>query len=235
MSPSLLVAWYRELPELGRDDDPDLWGARRQQAMHTFGLRVQARYAEGTLQRLLNSESTITRRAAVVALGAVGGMGSNPALARMLHDPDEAVTRRAAESLWAVWFRGSVPAHAKALARAIALSDTARALAALDALLREAPEFAEAYNQRAILFFHNGAYARSIRDCEAALRLNPFHFGAQAGIGQCFLKLRKPRSALRALRLALEINPTMSGLANTIRALEDGLGEGESHSDYLEG
>jgi hypothetical protein len=52
------------------------------------------------------------------------------------------------------------------------------------------------------------------------LELNPFHFGAQAGMGQCFLKLRRPRAALRAFRQALETNPTLVHLTEMIETLE---------------
>src|SRR5438128_2253408 len=45
------------------------------------------------------------------------------------------------------------------------------------------------------------------------------------GMAQCFIKLRKPRPALRALRSALKINPGLEGVADTIRALEEVLGE----------
>ena len=42
-------------------------------------------------------------------------------------------------------------------------------------------------------------------------------------MGQCYLKLKKPRAALRAFRLAVQINPTFDHLRDTIRALEQAL------------
>ena len=95
--------------------------------------------------------------------------------------------------------------------------DDAQALAALDDLIAEAPNFAEAHNQRAILFFRRGEFARSVSDCQQALRLNPYLFGAAAGMGQCYLKLKKPRAALRAFRQALEINPSLDHLRDAVR------------------
>src|SRR5206468_12941874 len=104
-------------------------------------------------------------------------------------------------------------------------SDPVVSRAALDDLIRNAPEFAEPFNQRAIWYFKRGEYARAVEDCEAALRLNPFHFGAAAGMGQCFLKMKKRRAALRAFRQAVDINPTFDHLHDTIRALEEALGK----------
>ena len=68
-------------------------------------------------------------------------------------------------------------------------------------------------------------FDRSVADCQAALRLNRHHFGAQAGLGQCYLRLRRHRAALRAFRVALRINPRLDGIAETVRVLENALGE----------
>jgi tetratricopeptide (TPR) repeat protein len=111
------------------------------------------------------------------------------------------------------------------LQRLSRLRDREKALAGLDALVQKAPNFAEAFNQRAIVTFRLKQFDRSIADCEKALQLNPYHFGAQAGMAQCYLQLRKHKAALKAFRHALRINPTMEGIAETIRALENALGE----------
>ena len=63
-------------------------------------------------------------------------------------------------------------------------------------------------------------FARAVEDCEAVLRLNPYHFGAAAGMGQSLLKMNRPRAALRAFRRALDLNPNLD-LHETVRALEE--------------
>jgi tetratricopeptide (TPR) repeat protein len=155
----------------------------------------------------------------------LGTMASNKLLAARLHDNDAEVRQLAADGLWAVWFRGDAEQQAKDLQRLMRQRDPKKALDAFEPLLRKAPNFAEAYNQRAILFFRLEDYVRSVADCEAALKLNPFHFGALAGMAQCFMKLRKPRAALKAFRNAFRINPNLEGVEDTIRTLEDVLGE----------
>ena len=87
------------------------------------------------------------------------------------------------------------------------------------------PTFAEAFNQRAILHFRTGNYARSIVDCEKALRLNAHHFGAACGLAQCFMKQKKLRAALRCYRRALRINPNLENVRQAISSLEEILGE----------
>jgi tetratricopeptide (TPR) repeat protein len=225
----LLVEYYNELPQQEEDIEVPAGGARLKKALEGFKGRVSERYTEGTLQRLLHSPDVYARRAAVLALGLVGTMTVNKPVARMLHDADSQVRQMAAEALWSIWFRADAE-HAEELQRVARMSNPNKALNNLNALIAKAPRYAEAYNQRAVLFFRTGDYQRSIADCEVTLKLNPFHFGAQAGMAQCYMKLRKPRPALRAFRNALRINPELDGVEATIRALEDALG-GDGRGD----
>ncbi len=220
----MLVEMFERLPGFQPGDDEELWSAGLQEAVGEFRDAVAARYAEGTLERLLAaSEDSKARRAAALALGLTGSIAAVPAVAAALHDADWLVRRFAADSLWELWFRGGTDGQSVRLREATREPDAAKARAELDDLIREAPDFAEAINQRAIWFFKRGEFARSAEDCEAVLRLNPHHFGAAAGMGQCLLKLNRPRAALRAFRQALAINPDLD-LHDTVRALES-LGE----------
>jgi tetratricopeptide (TPR) repeat protein len=227
VSVSLLVESYAKLPQPQPGDDPDLLQAGLQQAMRVFRDEVQAKYTEGTLQRLLSGGDELARRAAALALGFVGTMRSNLALAAALKDDDAQVRKTAADSLWEVWFRGDQADHGWRLQQAMKLLDSTQAVAALDELIGKAPEFAEAYNQRAVLHFRRGEYARSVADCKAVLRLNPVHFGAASGMGQCYLRMNKPRAALRAFRQALAIHPGLDEVRDAVRALEAALGDGD--------
>jgi tetratricopeptide (TPR) repeat protein len=217
------VEFFDRLPPLAIGDDEEQWAAGARESMHLFRAEVKERYTEGTLQRLLTSTDAKTRMAAVLALGLLGTYDSNASVAALLHDEDPLVQRFASDALWELWFRGGTADQNWSLQQAIRKTDLKAARAALDALISRAPQFAEAYNQRAVWFFKNGEYARAVRDCETVLRLNPYHFGAAAGMGQCYLKMKKPRAALRAFRQAVEINPTFEHLHDTIRALEQAL------------
>jgi len=204
-------------------DDEEQWAAGAREAMHLFRAEVKDRYGEGTLQRLLNSTCERTRRAAVLALGLLGTIDSNAPLAKLLHDEDPLVQRFASDALWELWFRGGTTDQNWSLQQAIRKDDMKSVRKALDDLIGRAPTFAEAYNQRAVWFFKKGEFGRAVRDCETVLKLNPHHFGAAAGMGQCYLKMKKPRAALRAFRQALDINPTFDHLHETIRAIEQAL------------
>ena len=224
---SVLVEHYLKLPQPQLGDDPDLLEAGLEDGMQQFRRAVKAKYTEGTLQRLLVSVDQCARRASALALGLVGSMNSNARLATALHDQDRLVRKFAADSLWKIWLRGTNNADNQRLQEALALAqqDPLKSIAALDELIRRSPDFAEAYNQRAMLHYSRGAFPLSILDCEAALRLNPFHFGAASGLGQCYIRMNKPRSALRAFKQSLDINPDLTTLRDTITRLEKSLDE----------
>ena len=131
----------------------------------------------------------------------------------------------AADALWSLWFRADEEENNEELQRLMRVRDREKAVAGLDRLLQKAPHFAEAYNQRAIHFFKMKQFERSVADCEKTLQLNPCHFGAMAGMAQCYMQMRKHKAALKAFRAALRINPNLDGVAETIRALENALGE----------
>jgi tetratricopeptide (TPR) repeat protein len=235
----LLVELFNGLPEdalVGIDDLPaDRHGmtghrpkdtpgkARRRAVLHLFRQQVLARYSESTISRLVRADCPVARRAAVFSLGLIGTMESNDAVAPALQDHDDQVAALAAAALWRVWARGDTSEQGEGLYRAVRVRDPNQALEALGELVNRSPGFAEAYNQRAIVLFRLGRYECAIRDCESALELNSHHFGALAGIGQCYLRMRQPEDALKALQAALRIHPRLDGVAATIRALESAL------------
>ncbi len=218
---SKLVELYRTLPTFRPEEDLIDWIAAVQETAPQFRTQVRSLYTEGTLQRLLQSPDRESRRAAVFALGQVGTWASNAAVATALHDEDAQIRRLAEMALWEIWFRGGTEEQNAQLQRLAHLDDFLQVLAGLDDLIREAPEFAEAYNQRAILYYRRGEFVRSIRDCDTVIRLNPYHFGAMAGRGQCYLKLGRPRLALPSFEQALRVNPNLVHLQTVIDHLRE--------------
>jgi tetratricopeptide (TPR) repeat protein len=208
---SLLVEYFKAFV---RDRDLD-----------AFRNRVAVRYNEGTLCRLLTiSPDVAARRAAVLSLGILGSFEqSNAALARALRDDDLEVRSMAEHALWAVWFRADTPEHNQVLSQVLLAIDREQldqAEVLVTRLIAEAPNFAEAYNQRAIIYFHQGRFADSVRECQSVLARNPYHFGAISGMAQCLLRLGRPQDALKTLRRALKLQPHHNALRDSIRILE---------------
>jgi tetratricopeptide (TPR) repeat protein len=225
VSTALLVEYYQQLPTRRLKENAENWRIRQQAGQASFLEQVQARYTEGTLLRLLQNPEMRARRAALHTLALIGTMEANAALAECLHEDDVDLRQLAAEALWSVWFRADSEANGKELKRLTNLKDRTKALAALDVLIATAPQYAEAYNQRAILLFRVKQFEKAIADCEMTVDLNPYHFGAYAGLGQCLLQMRKQRAALKAFRNAVRIHPHLDGVADAIRKLERALGD----------
>ena len=143
------------------------------------------------------------------------------ALLEDLKNPDENVRKQATAELWRIWFLQKGHYGLELLERSkilLAIGDTAQAETLLTKLIKDQPDFAEAWNQRAIFYYMLGDYEKSRKDCQEAIKLNPVHFGALHGLGLCHAALGEYRSAIQAFRKALEIQPY--ALANQKLILE---------------
>jgi len=163
----------------------------------------------------------------VLALSLIGDFGSREAVGKALRDPDPVVSRLASHACWAVWFRADTPENnqrlqtiAQTIGSAASADELAATVEEVTVLIKTAPNFAEAVNQRAIAYYLTREYRKSIDDCQRAVKLNPYHFGALSGMGQCYQRLGDTARALDAYRRALKVNPNMEGLRETIYELE---------------
>jgi tetratricopeptide (TPR) repeat protein len=206
---SLLVGYYETFL---RDHDID-----------AFRQQVSARYMEGTLVRLVESPDPQARRAAVLALGLSGTYAVNASVARALRDPDPIVRRLADNALWAIWFRADTPENNATLERVSMLIRRRRIDEAVDLanrLIDRAPNFAEAYNQRAIAKFLLGRYQESAEDCRLVLARNPYHTGALGGLANCQLQLGLRGAALETLKRASRLQPYNRDLTEWLEAVK---------------
>lgn len=103
---------------------------------------------------------------------------------------------------------------------ALQSGDSDAAIAHLTALVDHAPDFAEGWNARATAYFQAGQYGPSIADIRQALRLNPAHFGALAGLGIMLEDLGYDDRALAAFEAARAIHPHRPDLQAAIARLE---------------
>lgn len=132
------------------------------------------------------------------------------ALLDALKHADESVRREATSELWQIWFFQKGQQGFEQLRQAQAeldLGNLRGAEAKLNEIVAALPDFAEAWNRRAVLYYTLGQYDRALADCHKALELNPIHFGALHGLGLCYIARQEYRAAIRALRRALELQP----------------------------
>ena len=105
--------------------------------------------------------------------------------------------------------------------RALNYSTYRKALRSFDRVIEMAPQFAEAWNKRATLYYHIREYRRSIDDIKETLRLEPRHFGAWSGLGLVSLAQENYPGALVAFKKALSINPHTPNIRRYVQKLED--------------
>jgi tetratricopeptide (TPR) repeat protein len=104
--------------------------------------------------------------------------------------------------------------------QAIGDKNLGRALDLLDQAVLLKPDFAEAYNRRATVYYLQDDYRRSIRDIEATLRLEPRHFGALSGLGAILAEIGDTARAEDIFRKALAIHPNLVQVREQLDKLE---------------
>lgn len=134
-------------------------------------------------------------------------------LLRDLKDPDAEVRQVATETLWRKWYTQKGAYGAQILVRSQMLLETGKVQEA-ETLLTETtenfPDFSEAWNRRAVLYYIQKRYWQSIEDCEKVIGLVPYHFGALHGLGLSHAALGNYLAAIQACRRALDIQPFAS-------------------------
>lgn len=131
-------------------------------------------------------------------------------LLQNLKHEEETVRESATQELWRIWFEQKGMIGYQALQRAQVLLQAGefnQAENILTQLITNMPDFAEAWNRRAVLYFTQQRYYQAISDCQQVIQLNSSHFGALHGLGLCYVALEDYRRAIHAFQQALTVHP----------------------------
>ncbi|MEA2920162.1 MAG: hypothetical protein QOF07_125 [Bradyrhizobium sp.] len=138
--------------------------------------------------------------------------------------PDEASAKHVEARIWALWLQTPSDTAALLMTRAKAAMDAQQvdiALKLLDAVVKLRPDYIEAWNRRATLYYLKNDYAHSMEDIEQVLVREPRHFGALAGLGMIMQDLGDEKRALDAFRKALAINPHLEKVPELVKQLTE--------------
>lgn len=152
-------------------------------------------------------------------------MQSNAALAGRFKDDDVVVRAYAERAIWMLWNRADSAENNTELEKVHSLLSEERydeAVKRATSLVEKSPQFAEAWNQRAIAYFILGDVEKSVADCREVLKRNPYHFGAMSGMAQGLMKMGKLNEALDVFHQQLKIQPFNEGIRAAIDSLERG-------------
>jgi tetratricopeptide (TPR) repeat protein len=138
--------------------------------------------------------------------------------------PDEGSAKHVEARIWAIWMQTPSDTAALLMARAKAAMDAQQmdvALKLLDAIIKLRPDWTEAWNRRATLYYLRNDYSRSLADIQQVLAREPRHFGALAGLGMIMQDLGDDKHALDAFRKALAVNPHLEKVPDLVKVLSE--------------
>src|ERR1700737_1678502 len=138
--------------------------------------------------------------------------------------PDDASAKHVEARIWAIWLQTPSDTAALLMMRAKAAIDAQQtdvALKLLDATIKLRPDYVEAWNRRATLYYLKNDYAHSLEDIEQVLVREPRHFGALAGLGMIMQDRGDETGALDAFRKALAVNPHLDKVPELVRTLSE--------------
>ena len=142
--------------------------------------------------------------------------------AELANAPNRMEAHTIEQEIWSIWFTGPDPEINEWIDQArdaVASGNVPTALELLERVTSKYPNYAEGWNQRAIMHFLLGDFESSLSDIARTLELEPRHFGALAGSGQCYLRLKMLQESLYAFEAALEINPWLPAAQQQVEML----------------
>jgi tetratricopeptide (TPR) repeat protein len=138
--------------------------------------------------------------------------------------PDEASAKAIEQRIWAVWFVSRSDTANLLMMRvrtAIEAKDTDLAIKLLDGIVKIKPDYIEAWNRRATIYYTRKDYGRSIADIREVLKREPRHFGALMGLGLIMQDLGDDKQALEVYRRAIAINPKLPRIPDLVKTLQE--------------
>ena len=164
--------------------------------------------------------------AALLFSGPLSAAQDDPRLdnlfARLVETQDEGEAHVIESFIWTIWLEGHDDTLNRLMAqgtRDMQVGDLDAAIAQFTTLIELAPDFAEAWNKRATVYYMSGQYDASIADCMEVLAREPRHFGALSGLGLIHQARGEDAEALDWYRRALEQNPHMPAIRQRIEDL----------------
>lgn len=146
--------------------------------------------------------------------------------AQLRSAPDAEAAQFVTDQIWIYWTTPADPMLAARMQDVLALrmkADFPAVIALLDQIIVEHPDYAEAWNQRATVYFLLRNFEQSMADIERVLELEPRHFGALAGRAVMYKQQGRDDLALKDIIAALAIHPFLAERALFPELLEDAI------------
>lgn len=138
--------------------------------------------------------------------------------------PDDETARAIEQRIWALWMRSRSDTATLLMTRAqkaIEGKDLDLAIKLLDAIVKVKPDYIEAWNRRATIYYMKKDYGQSIADIREVLKREPRHFGALTGLGLILQDIGDDKQALEVYRRALAVYPRIERVPDIVKTLTE--------------
>src|SRR5215471_18972238 len=138
--------------------------------------------------------------------------------------PDADTAKAIEERIWALLFVSGSDTADLLMSRVKAAFEAKEldlATELLDAIVELKPDYVEAWNRRATIYFMKKDYGRALADIRQVLAREPRHFGALSGLGLIMQELGEDKLALEMFRRALAVHPFLERIPEVVKQLTD--------------
>ena len=137
--------------------------------------------------------------------------------------PDDETAKAIEKRIWALWMVSRSDTANLLMSRvrtAIEAKDLGLAITLLDAIVKIKPDYVEAWNRRATIYYMQKDYGRAVADIRQVLKREPRHFGALSGLGLILQDIGDDKQALEVYRRALAVYPRLERIPDVVKKLQ---------------
>jgi len=137
--------------------------------------------------------------------------------------PDDETAKAIEQRIWAMWVRTPSDTAGLLMTRvqkAIEAKDSDLAIQLLDAIVKIKPDYVEAWNRRATIYYLKKDYGHALADIREVLKREPRHFGALSGLGLILQDIGDDKQALEVYRRALAVYPRLQRIPDLVKELQ---------------
>ena len=126
--------------------------------------------------------------------------------------------------IWARWLASGGDTANLLMSRvktAVDAKDLDLAIRLLNAIIEIRPNYVEAWNRRATIYYMKKEFESAIGDIGQVLVREPRHFGALSGLGMILQEVGDEKHALEAFRRALAVHPHLARIPDMVKKLAE--------------
>ena len=138
--------------------------------------------------------------------------------------PDDVSAKGVEDRIWALWLASGSDTANLLMSRvkdAVEAQDLNLAITLLDAIIAIKPDYTEAWNRRATLYYMKKDYGAALADIQQVLAREPRHFGAMSGLGMILQEFGDDKHALEVFRRVLTIHPRLQRIPDMVKQLTE--------------